>query len=395
MDETGIAAGTLYLADSPKAARVRVFVDSEGVVAKVEDGEHRISFAACVLERGGINGRVWTVRTGDRSLTLVVDDPAFPSALRQRAPSDVVIKLDRILLSSARDRGKLRANWIVALALAGVFVTGTYYGIRTAGAAAVDALPTSVDTHLGDQAFARIKAQSKVIEDPALSAALSSTVARLSGSRVNDGAATFTYRVHLFDDPNPNAFALPGGNLVVHTGLIRAATTPEQLAGVLAHEIAHVERRHGMRRIARSLGVVAAFELILGDVSGLAAVGVDLLREGAINSYSRAQEQQADLDAVETLKRAQIDPNAFADFLDQLRRRDPGLPSALAWIGTHPDLAQRVTDVRTAAGDTRRQRWEPFALDWVDLQRRLPDMSEDTSRNGAAASPSPLLAADD
>jgi len=120
----------------------------------------------------------------------------------------------------------------------------------------------------------------------------------------------------------------------------------------------------------------AAFELVLGDVSGLAGVAVEVLRAGAINSYSREQEQQADLDAVGTLKRARIDPSGLADFLELLRRREPGLPSELGWLGTHPDLGQRVADIRSAAGDTRRERWEPLALDWAELQRRLPEVSK-------------------
>lgn len=386
-------AGTLYLTDSPDAVRVQVHVDAEGIVARGGDvREHRIEFTACKLERGGLNGRVWTCFTPDRRVTLLIDHPGFPSALREHAPSDLAATLDRLLAGGVREQRRSGRNWVAVLAVVCVFLAGTYYAIRAASAAAVDALPTSLDTKLGDQAFVGIKAQSTVVHDPVLTAALEQTVERLSTSESGERTGAFTYRVHLFDDPSANAFALPGGNLVVHTGLIRAARSPEQLAGVLAHEIAHVERRHGMRRIARSLGVVAAFELFIGDVSGFAGVAVDLLREGTINSYSREQEQQADLDAVKTLKRVRVDPNALAEFLDLLRRQEPGLPSALEWLGTHPDLARRVADIRTAAGDTRRQDWKPLALDWAELQRRLPSGRKSAPK--APATPLQLVAAD-
>lgn len=391
-------AGTLYLTDSPDAMRVQVRVDAAGIVARgADDREHRIAIAGCKLERGGLNGRVWTCFTPDRRTTLLIDHPGFPVALREHAPADVVAALDRMLVSGAREQRRSGRNWVVVLAVVCVFLAGTYYSIRTASAAAVDALPTSVDTRLGDQAFAGIKAQNTVVEDPVLAAALDQTLARLSTSRSGERTGAFSYRVHVFDEPSANAFALPGGNLVVHTGLIRAARSAEQVAGVLAHEIAHVERRHGMRRIARSLGVVAAFELFIGDVSGFAGVAVDLLREGAINSYSREQEQQADFDAVKTLKRARINPGALAEFLDLLRRQEPGLPSALEWLGTHPDLGQRVADIRTAAGDTQRRDWEPLGIDWAQLQRRLPSGSKAAPKGSATeapAKPLQLVAAD-
>jgi predicted Zn-dependent protease len=162
--------------------------------------------------------------------------------------------------------------------------------------------------------------------------------------------------------------------VVVYTGLIRAAQTPEELASVLAHEMAHVTRRHGMQRIAQSLGVIAGIQLLFGDVSGVAAVAVEVLREGAINSYSRDHEHEDDMDAVHTLARAGINPSALADFFVLLEKRDGNLPSLVAWLGTHPELSQRIADVRKAAARAGSVTVKPLLENWSEVQRHAGRM---------------------
>jgi predicted Zn-dependent protease len=186
--------------------------------------------------------------------------------------------------------------------------------------------------------------------------------------RADPGPFEFSPRV--VESATVNAFALPGGPIVVYTGLLREAESAEQLAGVLAHEMAHVTRRHGMQRIAQSLGVVAAVQLLFGDVSGVMAVAVEVLREGAINSYSREQEHEADMDGVERLRWAGLDPRALADFFELLAKKEGQLPSVMRWLGTHPDLAQRVKDVRARAGRGGAVAREPLNIDWPEVQLR-------------------------
>ncbi|HKU38150.1 MAG TPA: M48 family metallopeptidase, partial [Polyangiales bacterium] len=258
--------------------------------------------------------------------------------------------------------------WWTVAALLSLLAIGGLYGLRSAGQAAVDALPPSVDARLGEQAYAQLALQNQVVEQPELDAALRGMLERLAPAGGN-----FSYQVHVFDAATANAFALPGGTLVVYTGLLRTAQTPEQVAGVLAHEISHVERRHGMRRIAQSLGVVAAFQLMLGDVSGLAGVAVSVLQQGAINSYSREQEREADLDAAQRMRNAHLDPSALADFLALLSREAPSLPGSLSWLGTHPDLAQRIADIRESSARAATSA-KPLAIDWAKLQRELPPL---------------------
>jgi beta-barrel assembly-enhancing protease len=247
-----------------------------------------------------------------------------------------------------------------------VLLTIGTVALQSAGRVAVDGLPTSVDKRMGELAYENMSMQGRTLDDERVNAAVKAIVDRLNRGTADE----FTYRVYVHDAPITNAFALPGGVLVVYTGLLRDAESAEQVAGVLAHEIAHVQRRHGMRRIAQSLGVVAALQLLVGDVSGVAAVAVHVLREATVNNYSRQQEREADLDAVKLMANAGIDPRALAGFFEVLQRKESG-PSLPVWLATHPDLAERVTDIRQVAASTPVRDPRPLELDWPDIQKRV------------------------
>lgn len=344
----------------------RIALGHDALEARTLDQQHfRLPYADCQLELGGASGRMWFCRSAEGDLTLFSEARGFAQALRAEAAPTLGPQIDAIV---AREQTQLRRTVIVSLALLGglalLLVLG-YFGIRQAGRASVDVLPHSVDETLGELALDHMSLQGQVLDDEVLRGAVAEIVHRIQPHAVGD----FAYQVRVVDAPIVNAFALPGGPIVVYTGLLRAAERPEQLAGVLAHEMAHVSKRHGMRRIAQSIGVIAAIQLLLGDLSGLAAVAVEVLREGAINSYSRDQEREADREGVRMLIAAAIDPRGLADFFALLQRREQGLPSAIAWLGTHPDLGERIADVRRATADAP-ETGEAFGFDWAEVQRR-------------------------
>lgn len=348
-------------------AGASVTLGSDGVHARTPDGvTFRVPYASCRLERGGASGRMWFCRDASQDVTIFSEAKGFEEALAQAARRELGEQIAHIMGQAQREARRRALTWLVSLAALALVGVLTYFGVRQAGRASVHVLPRSVDEQLGETAIAHMDLKGPVEDDPVLTQAIDRIMKRLATGPV-DG---FTFEVRVVDAPIVNAFALPGGQVVVYTGLIRAAETPEQLAGVLAHEMAHVTRRHGMQRIAQSLGVIAGVQLLFGDVSGVAAVAVELLREGAINSYSREQEHEADMDAVRTLAQARVDPAALADFFALLQAKEGKLPSMVSWLGTHPDLARRVRDVRAAAGAQKRGEAEPLLDDWAEVQRR-------------------------
>lgn len=373
-------------------AGAQLSVRSDGLHARTAEGlTFHLPYAGCRLERGGASGKMWFCRTPDRSLTLFSEAPGFVEALRHESRRELGETIAAIEAASRLTARRQASIWALALFAFAAVLGGAYYGMRRAGSALIELVPRSVDEQLGELAEEHTPMQGETLDDPVVSGALREIVDRLAdqagqkaADKPNKKADGFTFKVRVVDAPVVNAFALPGGFIVVYTGLIRAAETPEQLAGVLAHEMAHVTLRHGMRRIAQSLGVVAMIQLVFGDVSGVAAVVVELLREGALSSYSRDQEREADRLGVRTLIEHGIDPQALADFFALLRRREPSLPSAVSWLGSHPELGERIEvierEARFAKSGIRALTPRPFALDWTAVKRHADTLARDAPK---------------
>lgn len=149
-------------------------------------------------------------------------------------------------------------------------------------------------------------------------------------------------RIHVLASPDVNALALPGGEIVVFSGLLRAAGGPDELAGVLAHELTHIGRRHVGAAMIRAMGVGALVTLVTGDASGLVAGGLGAAVAGA---YSREDEAEADRGAVDLLEAAGIGADGLALFFRRLQTMEAGQGVWLAWLGTHPDSASRAEAV--------------------------------------------------
>lgn len=155
--------------------------------------------------------------------------------------------------------------------------------------------------------------------------------------------------VRVLDHSMINAFALPGGQIVIFEGLLREAESPEEVAGVLAHEIGHVVARDPTRLTLRSAGSAGILGLILGDFTGATvtvALSEALLRSG----YQRGAEAEADEFAAALLAAEALPTGPFAGFFLKLKEKFGDAPKFLTHLSTHPDLAGRAE--KTQAADT-------------------------------------------
>jgi predicted Zn-dependent protease len=168
------------------------------------------------------------------------------------------------------------------------------------------------------------------------------------GARLTAGSA-FQYEFHVAENPAINAFALPGGVIVVHTGLLRAARRPEELAGVLAHEVQHVEQRHSLKAMIKDTGMRGLWAAVSGDLGGTLA-GQAALKLGSLR-FSRDAEREADVRGFETLVKLDIDPQGMVDFFGTMSKQAGASPPA--WLSTHPsseDRQQSLLAMRAALG---------------------------------------------
>ncbi len=162
------------------------------------------------------------------------------------------------------------------------------------------------------------------------------------------------WEVELFEDDTANAFALPGGKIGVHTGLLDVAVTPGQLAAVLGHEVGHVLDRHGNARV--SSGALADMGMQFGSILLgadtpqkqllLGALGAGV-QYGALMPFSRAQESDADLIGLELMARAGFDPNESVT-LWQNMARSAGGAAPPEFLSTHPSSTTRISQLQAA-----------------------------------------------
>jgi len=161
------------------------------------------------------------------------------------------------------------------------------------------------------------------------------------------------WEVELFDDSTANAFALPGGKMGVHTGLLQVAMTPAQLAAVLGHEVGHVLARHGNERVSQEMiaqGGLTALQVMLGESSrekqGLyAAIGLSVVQYGVLMPFGREQESEADAIGLNLMARAGFDPRESVTLWQNMARRAAG-PSPPEFMSTHPSHETRIRRLR-------------------------------------------------
>lgn len=200
-------------------------------------------------------------------------------------------------------------------------------------------IPVSMEKQLGEAVYQQVKATSKEVTDPALLAQLEAVTKRLVPA-VKD--SRYEFKFHIIENDAINAFAVPGGHIVVHTGLLKNAKRPEEIAGVLAHEIAHITLRHSLRNMVSSLGTTVIIQTIFGDFSALAEGASTLLDQ----KYSRDFEREADETGWQYLLDAKIDPRGMIDFFKTLvaEENKTGLKmeGAMELLSTHPATADRM-----------------------------------------------------
>lgn len=146
-------------------------------------------------------------------------------------------------------------------------------------------------------------------------------------------------KVHVVNNKEVNAFALPDKNIVVFSGLIEASKNEEELAAVLCHELAHIELNHIMKKLVSEFGLSVLISLSTGTDPTVIHESARLLSSTA---YDRTLEKDADYKAIDFLVKAKIKPEPFADFLYKLSLTQPKEMEGLSWISTHPSIKERA-----------------------------------------------------
>lgn len=163
------------------------------------------------------------------------------------------------------------------------------------------------------------------------------------------------WKVNVIDDPKTvNAFATPGGYLYVYTGLILAADTEAELAGVMAHEAGHVVGRHSARAMVNAYGLQAITQVALGKNPGTAAqIASQLVTGGTMLAHGRGEETEADEYGARYAAGAGYDPHGLITFFQKLQAQQGSSPGFMKWLSTHPTNEKRIADLNKYIAQNR------------------------------------------
>jgi predicted Zn-dependent protease len=225
---------------------------------------------------------------------------------------------------------------------------------------------------LGKQLAQQVERQSKIVNDPVIA----EYVNRIGQNLVRNSDAKVPFTIKVIEDPTVNAFALPGGFFFVQTGLILKADNEAELAGVMAHEIAHVAARHGTRQATRGeIAQLATIPLIF--VGGAAAYGIyqasGILIPMGMLKFSRAFESEADYLGLQYMYKTGYDPTAFVDFFEKIQTLEKRKPGTIAKaFSTHPPTDDRIAKTQQQIADLKpRPEYVVTTSEFNDVKNRL------------------------
>ncbi|MDP6344225.1 MAG: M48 family metallopeptidase [Alphaproteobacteria bacterium] len=311
---------------------MQLAADGLHIAAQDPDIRQRWAYAdlrAVAPPRSDAPLRLTSLTAPDARLQLT--DPAEIDALRRRAPH---------LFQRGLARPKVRrdaAIVILALIALGLLL---WQGVPRLSAPLARLIPLQWERNLGLSFRDRLLAGAELCRTTAGSAALSRLIERLIMGLPAAAALT----VVVADSETVNAFALPGGQVVILRGLLATAESADEVAAVLAHEIGHVSHRHPTQMAIRAFGIGLVGDLLTGEGSALVELAGEVGGALLLLSYSRDMERQADAFARDLLHRQGLSTNAMARFFARLHDRAPTgeYDKTLAYLNSHPPLAERI-----------------------------------------------------
>lgn len=340
----GIAAGGAW----EQSGRLRITTPDAG---------HSIRYAEQPsMTSGGFNagGLRISWQDGEARWVFIVDAGEEQARCKATAPPQINGQLNGV----TREQNRLERRFKAGGALLAFFILLPLLLIvlflanrERIAAWVVQRIPVTHEAHLGDLLLAQTRLQMKLIENGPDVAAI-----RAIGDKLTAGSV-HRYRWFVAERPEVNAFAAPGGVVVVFRGLLNAAATPEELAGVLAHEVAHAELRHSLQGMAKGLGLRALVAMAFGDISD--SVFTDAATRLTELRFSRDAEREADANGLQRLVAARISPEGMVRFYERLASEKRSSPPAL--LSTHPSSGERLEWLRREVAGLSGP-WQPLQV---------------------------------
>jgi predicted Zn-dependent protease len=279
--------------------------------------------------------------------TIVVPREAFFIALKRVFPG-----VPRPFHDSAPRSKRLAFALFAGLGTVGVIVSLYLWGIPFLSTWAASRVPVSWEESLGRSVVESLAPAPARCSDSGPVLFLQEIVDTLSASVPE---RSYKFQIVVMDTPEVNAFAAPGGSIVVFRGLLEKIQTTEELAGILAHEMQHIRHRHSTRMLLEQVSLGLLLGVIMGDANSAMKIGKEgagLL--GALH-YTRQFEEQADAEGMRLMLAAGIDPRGMISFFEKIQKEDGKTTAIPAYFSTHPSPESRIERLKILAGESRNQ----------------------------------------
>ncbi len=281
---------------------------------------------------------------GELPEALVVSNLEFLTAIRQVAP-----QAPGRFSSPARRSVRLP---VALLAGAAAILLGAalyLWGIPAVSDWAASRVPVPWEEQLGREVIEQLAPSERRCADPRTAQALDQILSSLTAS---GPPSPYRFTVTVVDQSSVNAFAAPGGTIVVYRGLLKKTGTPEELAGVLAHEIEHVVHRHGVKAVFREMSMRTLVSFLTGDASAT-LYGLDAAATLGGLRYHRRDEEEADREGMKAIQAARINPAGWIHLFRRLEEEAAASPGVLQYLSTHPPTPDRIKQLERLAAQVR------------------------------------------
>ncbi len=323
-----------------------------------------------VVTTGGSNNRLyffahpqfpeWSLCTPDRGAIEALLSIGNPSVLKQ-------------IHTIRTKRTQLSAGAFVGIILFIALLFGVWESRHFVAGYLAQFVPAEWEKKVGEVVYTASFADKEVNGRDGIQSRLEQLVEPLVEAASSSG---YNFEFHIIKESTLNAFALPGGTIVIHSGLIERAERAEELLGVLAHEIAHVTERHVTKQLISAMGVYFAFDLLVGNIAGVLAQVSDLAPMLLTQKFSRDFERDADRQGFQFLQAAEIDPSGLTTFFKRMHEEEQSsivgqINDSLAIISTHPATPERIEFLETELAKMQSTTYRSFGSEFEELKSLL------------------------
>lgn len=246
---------------------------------------------------------------------------------------------------------------------------GLFFGLSKVdfvGLMQIEKNTTSAENKIGDLIWDNIQETEDIITNDSIVKTLDSLIVPICKANKIERDSL---KIHIVKNDEVNAFALPNKHLVIYTGLLLDCKKQEAVQGVIGHEIAHIENNHVMKKLSKEVGLTVLLTAASGGKGG--EIIKEIFKTLSSSAYDRTLEKEADMESVNYLLKANINPEPMADFMFQLAQQE-ALPNAFSWISTHPESEERAKYILDYLKGKKYQKKQSISeTNWVLFQEKL------------------------